>query len=120
MVDFPRVSLGGYPPVNEHSHGKSTILMVFTRKDGIFMGELLVSGRVHLQMVVFGFLHCGGTFWIVLRRPQLTWATSNLKTKFVGTASMRYQHGFGLVGKIIWNPKVIIGWIYPPPSNSGK
>ena len=27
-----------YPPVNSHSHGKSTILMVFTKKDGIFMG----------------------------------------------------------------------------------
>ena len=28
-----------YTPVNQHSHGKSTILMVFTRKNGwIFMG----------------------------------------------------------------------------------
>ena len=46
-----------FPPNNDASqtvhsckltnrHGKSTILMVFTRKDGIFMGELLVSGRV--------------------------------------------------------------------------
>ena len=34
---FPGI-LPDYTPVNSHSHGKSTILMVFARKDGIFMG----------------------------------------------------------------------------------
>ena len=34
------------PETNKSLAGKSTILMVFTRKDRIFMGNSLVSGRV--------------------------------------------------------------------------
>ena len=55
FVAYPSI----YTPVNQHSHGKSTILMVFTRKDGIFMGKLLVSGRVQglidLRWLAVGF-----------------------------------------------------------------
>ncbi len=33
--------VGEYPPVNKHSHGKNTILMVFTREDGDFHGRVI-------------------------------------------------------------------------------
>ena len=34
------------PPVNQHSHGKSTILMLFTRNNGGFSMVMLVYRRV--------------------------------------------------------------------------
>ena len=57
-----------YPPGNSHSwleNWKSTILMVFTRERwGMFMGELLVSGRVLYMYTVCVFL------WYLFKPPQ--------------------------------------------------
>ena len=36
-------------PETKHSHGKSTILMVFTRKDGIFMGYVSFREGIDLK-----------------------------------------------------------------------
>ena len=42
-----------YPPVNLHSYGKSTILMVFTKKDGIFMGYVRFREGTVWKRVLF-------------------------------------------------------------------
>ena len=63
-------SFEGYIPVNEHSHGTSTILMVFPRKDGDFHGLCHVSFREGSQTCILS-----EPLWVTISGPiALTWS----------------------------------------------
>ncbi len=53
--------------------------MVFTRKDGIFMGELLVSGSVPGEMIQFNYYFSDG-----LTQPPTSWNKKARKNRFLG------------------------------------
>ena len=74
----------GYTPVNQHSHRKSTILMVLARKKYIFSWAMLVSGRVLLRVF---------SFWPGLRSPTAT------KSNAAVVRAMGYDAVGGIVEK---------------------